>query len=130
MSKLSISVKMLLLTLSVSVALWWLIDFMQLQELRRSFLADTKRELNKDDRANHQQFNDNVRSIHTAAKLITSQKNFIDYLKRYSNGHKFVEDEPRYYHANLPPKWLPKVSILRAFFNARFAILVAKMVMF
>jgi signal transduction histidine kinase/ActR/RegA family two-component response regulator len=120
----SIAVKMLLLTVTVSVTLWWALDRIQLQDLRRAFLAEIERDLEKEAQDDRRLFDQNVRSTHNATKLIISQKTFLDYVAQLPDDPVAAGTEPRLYHANMPPLWLPKASILRAFFNARYAMLV------
>lgn len=118
----SIAVKMLLLTMIISVALWWMLDRIHLQDLRRAFLAETKRALDKEAQDDRRLFDQKVRTIHSATKLIISQKTFLDYITQLPAVSSATG--PRLYHVDLPPKWLPKASILRTFFNARYALLV------
>jgi len=120
----SIAVKMLLLTMIVSVVVWWVLDRMQLQDLRRAFLAETEQALNKEAQDERRMFDLSLRNIHNATRLIINQKSFLDYLDKLPEVDVADGGEPRLYHANRPPRWLPKASILRAFFKARYALLV------
>lgn len=122
----SIAVKMLLLTMIISAVVWWVLDRIQLQELRRAFLAETAQSLNFEAQDERRMFDQNVRNIHNATKLIISQKTFLDYLDKLPETYGADGSGPRLYHANRPPQWLPKASVLRAFFNARYALLVDK----
>ncbi len=122
----SIAVKMLLLTLIISATLWWALDRIQLQDLRRAFLAEVERDLEKEATDDRRLFNLNVRAIHNATKLIVGQKTFLDYLKQLPLEPPSESAKPLIYHANRPPRWLPRTSVLRAFFNARYAMLVGQ----
>ncbi|NOR51274.1 MAG: hypothetical protein GQ470_01520, partial [Gammaproteobacteria bacterium] len=80
LTKVPIAVKMLLLTLFISIALWSVLEQHQLQDLRRAFLTEVQRELNDEAKDDRRLFDQNVRTIHNATKLISIQKPFLDYL--------------------------------------------------
>jgi len=124
LNKIPIAVKMLLLTMFISIALWLVLDKYQLQDLRQAFLTETKHDLTKEAIEDRIHFDRGVRSINIAAKLISIQKPFLDYLAKQSDIPASSDSNPRFYHIDTPPQWLPKKSILRTFFNARYAIII------
>ena len=124
LSSFSIAGKMFLLTLIISAFLWWVLDWIQLQDLRKAFLAEIKNNLHKEAMADRRLFDQTVRTIHNASKLISTQKSFLDYVSQLPNELPLNVKKPRKYYANNPPKWLPRASILRVLFNARYAMLV------
>ncbi len=119
----SIAVKMLLLTLGVSTALWWVLDQIQYRNLKHAFLVEIQQTLEKEARVDRNVFDQKVRAVYNATKLIASQKRFLDYVMHLPPEQPSGVP-PRHSHANAPPGWLPQASTLRVFFSARYAILL------
>ncbi len=114
--------KVLLLTLSLGLLLWALFDHQQNRELSQLFQSELKSELQRQAKADRAGFDQEVQQIHRAARLITGQKGFIDYVNRAHWGNKPFRGTPVEHFER--PQWLPRTSVLRTFFTARHALLL------
>jgi len=115
----SLTVKVLVLSLLISAVVWTLLDYKQSRTLWQLFVTELTKELEKEAKENRLFFDRQVQSHHIAAKLIMSQQRFHDYIFRADwRTHQTIK------HHYRPPSWLPRSSVMRAFFNARYAILI------
>ena len=124
---LPLALKTLLFTLLIGAAVALVIDRVQRAELRAALydeLAVELAELSKEDR---RLFDRQVQWVRHAARLIASQRRFLDYLDaQWPNGRPAAaatDDVPPLHHLR-PPSWLPPNSVLRGFFNASHALLI------
>lgn len=117
----SITGKMLLLTVLLSVGLWLSMDWFQERELRAAFVHEMTEELAVSSVDDRRLFDMKVRETSSAVRLITTQKRFVDYL------HNLQQDwdgQITYHAPSTLPDWLPAPSIMRVFFNSRYALLL------
>ena len=121
-SRFSLTTKALLLTLTIGVMLWAFLDFTQSRELKQVFLEKLTNDLLQSAQYDRKMFDREIRKHHTSVKLMTTQKRFVDYIQQqdWSNSEK----QHKIIHHHMPPDWLPKASILRTFFSARYALLI------
>ena len=118
----SLTVKMLLLTLIIGLSLWLILDNIQEKELHRTFVEELSMELKAHALEDRQLFNLHIQGIHNTAKLIVSQKNFNDYIA--GEQWQRAKDSQETKHHDLLPPWMPKPSFLRAFHSSSDALLI------
>lgn len=113
--------KILLITLSISAVVWLVLDRYQTEQLQQLFLAKEQEALQKGAFDDRRLFDQYAQAIFRSAKLIAGQKRFADYLESMP-----LLDEapvvPMAHLAQLPP-WMPRSSIMRTFYRARYALL-------
>ncbi|MCU7834356.1 MAG: HAMP domain-containing histidine kinase [gamma proteobacterium symbiont of Taylorina sp.] len=118
----SITKKLFILTILIGIVLWYPMDYLQSQQLQKIFFKETKIELERTAESNRFLFDQKIQKHHKAAKLIISQQRFLNYLEKLSLSPE--NNKIQVSHAGKPPLWLPKTSIMRSFFSARFALLL------
>jgi len=110
------------LVLVVGILVWLVLDSIQGQELRETFLAELSNELNERAKEDRRIFDRHIQGIHDAAKLIVEQKQFWDHIN--SPAWSTIQQTSKVLHHHELPSWLPRASILRSFFHASHAMLL------
>jgi PAS domain S-box-containing protein len=118
----SITKKLFLLTLVMGMILWYAMDYLQSRQLQKIFLYEIKKELELTSEDDRKLFDQKIQTHHNATKLIMSQNQFRHYIDNLSSTEKLSDIKKS--NAGQPPRWLPKRSILRSYFTARYAILL------
>jgi len=117
----SLTVKMLLMTVAIGLVVWMILNKTQERDLRQTFMAELSNELNERAREDRHLFDRHINGVNNGARLIASQKRFMDYL----SSPTWIEEHAATTvtnHYTLPP-WMPKSSVMRSFFYARNALL-------
>jgi len=117
--KIPLVIKILALTLVVSAVVWIVLDHFQTIKLRELFIAKLAEDLQMHAREDREHFDKHIQKIHQAAKLITAQYHFQSYVFNTN----WDQNKDIKYYTQLP-LWLPTSSTMRAFFNARYALLI------
>lgn len=122
--RLSLSAKMLLISLVVGLTVWLILDQKQSRELRQTFLDQLSVELKEHAREDRILFDRKLQDLSRVAKLIILQKSFLDFITRQD----WQDPEPdkhfiQQHHHDIPD-WMPRASVLRGFFYARHALLI------
>ncbi len=115
----SITLKVSILTLLITMIVWIILDYVQNQDIQQLFFTELSKELEKQAKEDRFFFDHHVQSHHQAARLIVSQQRFQEYV----SGEAWLDNENIIHHYRLP-SWMPKSSVMRAFFKARYAILI------
>lgn len=119
----SLTAKMLLVTLSLGLAFALFLDYLQGKELQKTFQAQLNNELSIQAETDRALFDSYVQEVRYATKMIVAHSNFNEYIKaHFDNGKEPMSTAIR--HFDVPPPWMPERSLLRAFFHARFALLL------
>lgn len=119
----SLTAKMLLLTLSLGLAFALFLDYLQGKELKKTFQAQLRDELSIQAETDRALFDSYVQEVRYATKMIVAHSNFNEYVAAHvENAKESASTAVR--HFDTPPPWMPERSLLRAFFHARFAILL------
>ena len=122
----SLTLKMLLITIIVGVTTWSFLDLLQLSTIDEAFNAALSERLNEGETENRILFDRYVKSFHQNAKFIISQKQFFNYIKKisYEKWSLFLsaQDQIKYYEEL--PQWLPGSSILSSITHFRYAFLL------
>lgn len=116
-----ITYKILVVTILVSSTVWVVIDYYQSQKLTNVFLKQVYDEVEDGAAADRAQFDLYAQAIFRSAKLIGGQKRFVDYIENMPPINSTQRVEMMHY-AQLP-LWMPRASIMRTFYRARYALL-------
>ncbi len=124
--RISLTLKMLLVTIIVGAATWSLLDLLQPRTIDEAFNTALSERLNEDEIENRMRFDRYIKNFHQNAKFIISQKQFYDYIKkiRYKEWLLLltVQNQVKYYED--PPQWLPSSSILSSITHFQYAFLI------
>lgn len=118
----TLTIKMLVLTLIIGLSVWFILDKIQEKELRRTFVIELSKELREHAREDRRLFDRHIQSIHNMARLIISQKNFTDYIDGKIWKQEQSSGDVKDY--DILPPWMPKASFLRAFHSSSDAVLI------
>ena len=117
LGRIPLAVRMGFIALLMGGGVWLLLQGPQEQELRALFEVELQEQLEQVAAEDRRRFDAEVQRLRHAARLIASQQRFLDHVEGLRATGGVVD------HHTLPP-WLPEPSLMRAFFNARHAILV------
>jgi len=122
-SRLSLTYKMLGLTVMVGILVWFSLDVMLSGDIERVFRDQLNSNLERQAREDRFDFDEYFKKYYLTAKLLSSQKRIIDYVSDASEGAWKSKPEAPLYYYNIPPPWYPKLSVTRALAQAKVAIL-------
>ncbi len=113
--------KMLLMNIVVGAVLLSILDYYQTGNLEKLFNQKLQEKLIKQAEEHRTHLDRYIRYNHQAAKIILSQKVFIDYIDKqsWSNNDSFQIKE-----LNEIPPWFPDPSLLRSFMHVRYILLL------
>jgi len=118
--KLSLTVKMLLLTAVVSAGVWIFSDTIQSRTLGEIFHGMLSERLGKQAREQRLRFDNYVKTHHQAIRLFANTNNLHHYLENSS----WKSDLTRIVFYSHTPPWLPRISIVRKFIQLRYILLL------
>jgi PAS domain S-box-containing protein len=124
LDRIPLTVKMLLLTLLVGVATWAALDAVQTGNIEQTFRAYLESQLAVQAESDRASFDERFKSHAHAAKLFISQERFNEYLDRLDASGWAEEANPKIVSHKSPPAWFPKMSVARAFMQARYYLLL------
>lgn len=116
-----LTVKMVMVTVALGVAVWLVLDYMQSQRIKNIFMAQLTKRLGQQAMDDRLRFDQHVKAYHHSARLFVMQKNFIDYVENQNWSRKDIA-EIKYYR-QFPP-WFPGKPMLRALGQPRYALLL------
>jgi len=122
--RISLTTKMLLITVTVGIVLWAITDYFQNNSLKEIHLTKHKETIRQRAAENRMHFDAFIKKYYQSVKLFTTGKRLNDYLGHLEE-EKWGQDnaiQVRYY--SQPPPWFPDHSIIRTFIPARFVILL------
>lgn len=111
---------MIILTVGVGIVAGGILDYFQTKRVRAVFYAQLIERLNRQSQEDRIRFDNYIATHNKAVKLIISQGQFIDYIKKVS----FGGDLQRTKYINEIPSWLPQASVLRSLIQIRYALLL------
>ena len=119
--RITLTMKMVLLTVIVGISMWAVLDYFQTRTIRGIFLAQLKERLNREAQEDRIRFDNYIKAHHQSVKLIASQKQFVDYIvnKDWANAAGIISYEQT-------PPWMPTPSILRSLVQISYALLMDK----
>ena len=119
--RISLAVKMILLTVIVGIITWFVLDTIQTKKVETLLQNQILEMLQNQTIKSRLTFDRNIKAIHQAVKLFATRQNFREYVKKqnWSPGDAIQIKTHR-----RSPKWFPKPSVLRTFAQPRFAILL------
>ncbi len=115
---------MLLITVTVGVIAWGLLDYIQSNKLKDIFLAHMTERLSEQALEDRISFDRYIKNHNLSAKLIVSQKKFIDYIEEIEKKEWSSEGTIKIKFYKRPPSWFPKRSVLRLLVQPRYAFLL------
>jgi PAS domain S-box-containing protein len=122
----SLTLKMLLITVIVGAATWSLLELLQRRTTEELFNAALAERLNEDEDENRRLLDRYIQNFHQNAKFIISQKQFYDYIKkvRYKEWtlELSVQNQIKYYDDL--PQWMPSSSILGSITHFHYSFLI------
>ena len=120
LQRIPLTIKMIILAVGVGIVAGGILDYFQTKRVRAVFYAELLERLNRHSQEDRIRFDNYVAAHNKAVKLIISQGQFIDYIKKTS----FPGDSPRTKYINEIPSWLPQASVLRSLIQIRYALLL------
>ncbi len=120
MRELSLTRKVVALALLLGTAVWLGIDYLVTRDLEAVFLETVKNDLDRQAVRDRHAFDRHLQRHHRAARLIASQTRFKEYVAEV----KWIQKPAPPVTHREPPPWMPDSSVLRSFYNARFAVLL------
>jgi hypothetical protein len=118
--RIPLTYKMLILTVTIGLISWGILDYFQSRQLKAIFDAQMTEQLNVRAQEARVRFDNYVEAHRAAVKLSVSQKRFSDYLtgKNIRAGAKI-----KYYKDFVPP-WMPDPSSMRSLVQISYALLM------
>ncbi len=107
--------------LAVSVLMWWILDNVQSQQLREHFLEKEYQRLERGSMDDRHLFDQYAQAVFRSVKLIVGQKRFVDFVSAMPELDTAPEVEIA--HQSTLPAWMPRSSLMRTFYRARYALL-------
>ncbi|MCK5257800.1 MAG: adenylate/guanylate cyclase domain-containing protein, partial [Deltaproteobacteria bacterium] len=116
-----LTLKMVLFTIIVGIAVWAAIDLIQTRSLRNIFQAQLTERLSKQSLKDRLHFDEHISTYSQLNRLLVTQKTLIDFIK----SNQWLQDDTIdvKYHRTLP-SWLPKRSVMRTFAQTRYALIL------
>lgn len=119
--RVSLTVKMVVLTIVTGLVVWLVLDYALTSKLRTIFHSQLTERLGHNAMEDRLSFDRYVKAFQGAVKLFITQKNFSDYVE----SRKWTADgTPRIRYHVRSPVWFPRRSALRAFSQPRYALLL------
>ncbi len=118
------SFKIVLATLLIGLTGFYFLDKIQVNSLRVFFQHQMIERLSHEVQDDRLAFDNALRTYNQFVKVVAFQKSFQDYIDHLSSLNWGSEKNPEIiFHQNIP-EWFPESSLIRAFVNLRFAILL------
>ncbi len=114
-----LALKAVSLSLLISLLLGVLLNYWQEAQLRQAVMRQLHEELSLHAEHDRQRFDEAVQGLRQVARLLAERPALAEQLSRPEQLVNFASRPP-----NHRPSWLPGASTLRAFFNARYALLL------
>jgi PAS domain S-box-containing protein len=124
LQRISLSLKMVILSLIVGIILWAILDYIQTQRVKRIFYGQLAEALNKQTKTDRYNFDRYLRTFYQTVKLIGSNRDLVDYVKRQQWS---LEGNGRIIYHKQPPPWLDNPEALDTLVHSRYAILLDNM---
>jgi PAS domain S-box-containing protein len=124
LKRVSLITKMLALTLIVGAVTWGILDRIQTRSIGGIFRDQMADELALQAQSDRLAFDNFVKTQAQAVKLFVSQKRFNDYLDKAEAAGWASGNMPPKTYKRRPPPWFPRMSVARAFMQARYAFLL------
>jgi len=121
LTRLSLTTSMLILTAIIGLLVWAVSDKYKQDELNKIFYQELEEQFNDEVADQRIRFDRKVKAYFPAAKTYASLAATRDYVDSLSWDDEDVE---KIVDHNMPPKWLPKISMMRRFVIPRYAMLI------
>jgi signal transduction histidine kinase len=120
LKRIPLTYKMLILTVTVGLISWGILDYVQSRQLKTIFDAQLTEQLNIRAQEARVRFDNYVGAHHAAVKLSVSQKRFSDYL----TGKDIRAGAGIKYYRDFVPPWMPDPSAMRSLVRISYAFLM------
>ena len=118
--RIPLTYKMLILTVTVGLLSWGILDYVQSRQLKAIFDAQLTEQLNIRAQEARVRFDNYVEAHHAAVRLAVSQKRFSDYLTE-----KDIKASAKIkYYRDFVPQWMPDPSAMRNLVQISYALLM------
>ena len=121
MSRLSLTISMLLLTASVGLVVWAVSDNYQHKALNDIFYVKLTDRFKDEATEQRIRFDRHVKAYYPAVRTYAQLSNVRDYIEKESENW---DPEQAVVDYKDPPPWLPKLSMMRRFVMPRYAMLI------
>lgn len=121
--RVSLTIKMILVTVMVGVFVWVVVDQIQTHNLKSIFRAQFAERLSDQAMEDRLNFDRYVKVHHQSVRLFVAQKNFSDYIEKKKKDWSTEAPIQIKYYRRLP-QWFPGLSVLRIFAKPRYALLL------
>ncbi len=121
MDRVPLTVKILIISALVGILLWVILDHFQASRTKSIFMEQLNERLAQHAMEDRLRFDRYVKTFPQSVRLFVRQKNFTDYVE---NQIWHQEDTGGIKFHKRPPKWFPRLSVLRIFAQPRFALLL------
>jgi two-component sensor histidine kinase len=124
----SLTFKMLLFTVIVGLATWSVLDPLHTRNISEAFHTELSDKLHEDAHENRLHIDLYLQAFHLMARLITSQKEFYDFIENASNEKWSSPPETAgpVVYTYKPPQWMPGLSVLRMLPRFKYSLLLDK----
>ncbi len=119
--RIPLTIKMVLLTIVVGLAVLTVMDYILTSKLEKIFYGELTEELSVQSIQDRLSFDDYVKTFQESVTLFVTQNNFSDYVAKVDWSEK-GSGEIKYHRR--PPAWFPDRSVLRTFVQPRYAFLL------
>jgi len=121
LQRISLSLKMAILSLVIGLILWGILDYIQTQRIKNMFYTQLIETLNKQTELDRHHFDRYLRAFYQTAQLIGSSRTLHDYVEQQEWSSE--GDVKVVYHSQ-SPAWLQAPERLGAIVNFRYIILL------
>ncbi|MCK5505652.1 MAG: hypothetical protein KAJ10_10840, partial [Thermodesulfovibrionia bacterium] len=124
----SLTFKMLLITVIVGLAAWSVLDPLHTRNISEAFHTQLSDKLREDAQRNRLHANEYFQAFHLMARLVISQKEFYDFIEKASNEKWSSPPETAgpVVYTDKPPQWMPGLSVLRMLPRFKYSLLLDK----
>ncbi len=120
-NRVSLTFKMVLVTVVIGISLWAFLDYVQSARLKKIFYVQLLDRLSEQSMEWRIRLDRYIRYHYDTALIIASQKDFNDYIIK-QDWRKEGPVQIKYYHES--PEWFLTPSVLRALVRPRYAMLI------
>jgi signal transduction histidine kinase len=122
--RIPLTVKMLITTILVGFAVWYVLDNSYVHTLKEIFQQSLTERLDHEAFENRKNFDSYVKLFHHSVKMFTSQKRLIDYVEERAKKEWAKEGPVLVKSYDRPPPWYPRASVARTFAQTRYVLLL------
>ncbi len=123
LTRLPLTVKMLLLTLIIGLSLLFVLDSFKSKRLKDIFNHQLIERLDIQAKQGQAFFNKHIDAHNQSVKVFTSQRRFVNYITKKTK-YIWLSDHKVTNYRKTPPPWFPSAEIVNLFVKAKYYVLV------